>query len=180
MHGGSIETMFLTGILFALLLIVAVYDVYHYIIPNELVILISGVVLAFFGIEILAGTALTSFVPNALSALSAFAFYGGLWKISSGRWIGFGDAKLAIPLAFLAGYPGVFSMIVLSFWVGALVSMTLLGIQYLLKRGQIRLPIFGSLLTMKSEIPFAPFLIAGFILSYFYGVDVLSLIGYVL
>lgn len=179
-HGGSVETLFLTGVLFALLMVIAVYDVYHFIIPNELVILVSIVALSFAGMTLFEERDITVLIPAILSGLAAFLFYGGLWKVSGGRWIGFGDAKLAIPLGFLTSFPGVFSMIVLSFWVGAAVSLVLLGIQKIAKRGKIHLQIFGSQLTMSSEIPFAPFLIVGFILSYFYGVDVLAFVAYVL
>lgn len=180
LHGGSVAYMFLLSVLAALLIVIGVYDIYHYIIPNELVVLVSFVAFALFGFEMYEGAKFTSAIPAVLSALAAFVFYGGLWKVSSGRWIGFGDAKLVIPLAFLVGYPGVFSLIVLSFWVGAVVSLVVIGVQKLLSRGKIPLRIFGSQLTIKSEIPFAPFLIAGFVLSYFYGVDVLSLVSYVL
>jgi prepilin signal peptidase PulO-like enzyme (type II secretory pathway) len=182
--GGSVEILFLTGTLFALLLVVAVYDINHFIIPNELVVLIGVVVAGFYGVFFYHGADAAILIPACIAALAAFIFYGGLWKISKGRWIGFGDAKLALPLAFLVvypdGYTAVFSMIVLSFWVGALFSVSLLGIQAALKRGQIHLHFLGSALKMKSEIPFAPFLIAGFVLSYFYGVDVLALISHVL
>ena len=179
-HGGSVMEMFLTSVLFALLIVVAVYDLYHFVIPNELVVLVSLVAVAILGAAILTGASFMILVPAVLSALGAFAFFGGLWKISGGRWIGFGDAKLAIPLGFLAGAPGVFSLVVLSFWIGAIVSIVLLGIQYIAKRGQIHLRFFGTPLKMGSEVPFAPFLIVGFLLSYFFGVDVLEIVGYVL
>ncbi|MFT5036523.1 MAG: prepilin signal peptidase PulO-like enzyme (type II secretory pathway) [Candidatus Azotimanducaceae bacterium] len=180
MHGGSVESMFLMGGLFTLLLVISVYDINHYIIPNELVILTGVLVAGFYGSAIYSGASFSVLIPASLSALGAFLFYGGLWKFSKGRWIGFGDAKLAIPLGFLVGFPAVFSMIVLSFWIGAFISVLLIGIQAVLKRGQIHLHFLRTPLKMKSEIPFAPFLIAGFIASYFYDIDVLSLITYVL
>ena len=154
LKGGSFETMFLLGILFSLLLVIAVYDISHYIIPDELVILVGLTAVSFYGLEIYNGTSFNILIPAAMSAFVAFLFYGGLWKVSKGRWIGFGDAKLVIPLGFLASYPAVFSMIVLSFWVGAFISLFMLGIQALLKRGQIHLRIFGSPLKMSSEISF--------------------------
>lgn len=180
LRGGDVALMFLTGVLFALLIVISVYDLYHFVIPNELVILVSVVTLSMFGVELFYGAPLKLLLPALLSSLGAFLFFGGLWKVSGGRWIGFGDAKLAVPLGFLAGFPTVFSLIVLSFWIGAIVSIFMLGTQALLKRGQIPLRFFGAPLKMSSEVPFAPFLIAGFILSYFYGVDVLELVAYVL
>jgi len=52
------------------------------------------------------------------SCPGAFLLYGGLWFVSKGRWIGFGDAKLAIPLGFILGAPAVFTFVVFSFWIG--------------------------------------------------------------
>lgn len=171
---------FLLAIIAAILIVIAVYDVYHFIIPNELVLLLSFGVAAYVGYDVVESGEWTALLPASLSALGAFLFYAGLWKVSEGRWIGFGDAKLAIPLGFFASFPAVFSTIVLSFWVGAAVSVSLLLVQKLLERGQRPLQFFGTPLTMKSEIPFAPFLIIGFILSTIYGVDVLELIAYVM
>lgn len=174
-----VESFFI-AILLALFIVIAVYDVYHLIIPNELVVLVSLIALAWLGHDVYQEFSISALYAPVLSASGAFAFYGGLWKMSKGHWIGLGDAKLAIPLGLLAGFPAVFSMIVLSFWVGALVSLVLIGCQRLLERGQITLQFFGTPITMKSEIPFAPFLIIGFILAFVYQVDVLALVSYVL
>lgn len=179
-HGGPVFAMFLYGVLLACLLIIAVYDIYHYVIPDELVVTVGVIVLLLYGIQMYGGFSANYLIISLSAALGAFLFYGTLWKVSKGRWIGLGDAKLSVPLAFLAGYPAVFSMIVLSFWIGAICSVLLISFQYILKRGQIHLRFFGSPLTMKSEIPFAPFLIVAFVLSYFYGFDVLSLVAYAL
>src|SRR5690606_13242604 len=113
-----------------------------------------------------------------ISALVAAAFYGGLWYISKGRWIGLGDAKLAFPLGLIVGWPLVVSLIVWSFWIGALLSVLIL----LLKRAMRALGWGGKRilrfkvphLTMKSEIPFAPFLIIAFFLTYVYRSDVFA------
>lgn len=176
----SIIESFLLGALVSILIVIAIYDINHYIIPNELVIIVCIFVISLVAFELYGGGNWDSLIFASLSGLGAFLFYGGLWKISHGRWIGLGDAKLGLPLGFLVGLPGIFSVIVLSFWIGAGVSIVIITIQKLLQRGKIPLRIFGSPLTIKSEIPFAPFLILGFVLNYFYGADVLSLVSYVL
>jgi leader peptidase (prepilin peptidase) / N-methyltransferase len=168
----------LLATLVAVLIIGVVYDLYHMIIPNEIVFLtfILGLLVVIYENHTIAQ------LPNVglalLSSALAFSFFGGLWWFSKGTWIGFGDAKLAIGLGLLTGLAGVFSMVVLSFWLGAILSVLIIFIQTLINRGQRRLHFFSGELTMKSEIPFAPFLVLAFVLVYFLGADVLSLTGY--
>jgi leader peptidase (prepilin peptidase)/N-methyltransferase len=163
-------------ILMALLVIILVYDLYHLIIPDELVVAVSLIAILIV-CQASAWQISTELLPHVYAALGAFLFYGGLWKVSAGRWIGFGDAKLALPLACILGPLGTFSFVVFSFWVGASVSVLLLGVQKLLQRGKHRLSKYGFSLTMKSEVPFAPFMIIAFLLVALFKLDVLALIG---
>jgi prepilin signal peptidase PulO-like enzyme (type II secretory pathway) len=112
-----------------------------------------------------------------LGGVFAFSFYAALWAISRGRWIGFGDAKLAIPLGLLLGAVKTFSLIVFSFWIGAVLSLVILFYQRLRcpKSSMVK---NGRYFTMKSEIPFAPFLVAAFILVYFFEADVITYTSY--
>lgn len=158
-----------------LLIITVVYDLYHFIIPDEFVI--SLLVLA-IGHEIylfMKGDTVLTWVTDGLVALLATGIFAGLWFISKGRWLGFGDVKLLFPLALLIGSAGVFSFLVFSFWVGALISLFIILIQRLQKGGKHHLRSHASALTIKSEVPFAPFLVIGFMLVYFGGYDVLRL-----
>jgi leader peptidase (prepilin peptidase)/N-methyltransferase len=84
-----------------------------------------------------------------------FAFFGSVWLISGGRAMGFGDAKLGLSLGLLLGAPSGLSAIVLAFWIGAASS---LGFMFLIKMGFLKRT---KKLTMKSEVPFAPFMIIG-------------------
>jgi prepilin signal peptidase PulO-like enzyme (type II secretory pathway) len=152
------------------LLVVFVYDLDHLIIPDEYVIALTIVAVFLVGITGLpqGETWLQRFLAPALT----FAFLGGLWKVSKGRWIGLGDAKLSVPLALTVGLTHAFSFVVFSFWIGACVSVVLLVAQHALRRGQKYLRFSGVPLTMKTEVPFAPFLIASFVLVYFFHFDV--------
>ena len=115
-----------------------------------------------------------------LAGALSYGFFASLWYFSKGRWIGYGDAKLALPLGYLVGLLGAFSMIVLSFWIGTAISLGLIGASKLRhKRGQSALRFLATPLTIKSEVPFAPFLIIAFLLIYLFGIDVLELISYV-
>ena len=162
--GISLSTVLL-WVMSAALVITLVYDLMHTIIPDEMVVvlLLAGLVLGF--VENI------QWLPHIGAAFGAAAFFGFFWVISRGRWMGLGDAKLALPLGLLLGPWGTISMLILSFWIGAAISLALLALQ----AGTTRMSFLPTHLTMKSEIPFAPFLIMGFVGVYFFHVDILTI-----
>lgn len=162
--------------LIATIIVIAVYDIRHTIIPDELTLVVGGVAVVLQGIEYVATRDAMSVLLDIVGAAGAALFFWGLWRISKGRWIGLGDAKLAFPLALIVGVGGVFSMVVLSFWIGAAISVALLGLQRLCKRGKITLPFMSSPLTIKSEVPFAPFLILGFLCVHLFHANIFTII----
>ncbi len=80
--------------------------------------------------------------------------------------MGLGDAKLAVGIGFLLGITEGLSAIVIGIWAGALWSLSLMLLQKVSGNKKT--------LSMKSEIPLAPFLILGTIIAYFLEVDVLQ------
>jgi prepilin signal peptidase PulO-like enzyme (type II secretory pathway) len=89
--------------------------------------------------------------------------------------MGFGDVKLTLGFGLLVGvYDGLMA-IMLAFIVGAGVGILLLYAPEVIKR--MSLSSTTSRFTMSSEIPFAPFLIIGFLLVYLFQIDLLALIG---
>ncbi len=175
LFGGSLLLTILNLILISLLMIIVVYDMRHTIIPDELSLGVGVVAIALLIQDFILYRNITDIGMSVIGGLCVFIFFGGLWYISKGRWIGFGDAKLALPLAIIVGLGGVFSMVVLSFWIGALVSVMLLGVGKIVNSGKIRLQFRTLPLTIKSEIPFAPFLIMGFLLVHFFHADIFSI-----
>lgn len=168
----SLLAMVLSWLLVSALLAVAVYDIEHFIIPDELVVTIGG-----FGLLYAVSQSfpqLFAAVPSLAGAIMVAAgLYLVLWKYSHGRWLGFGDVKLAAVLGLFLTVEGAFSMVILSFWIGAAVGLLLIAISYLKTRYldgvQSR-----KVLTMKSEIPFAPFIVVAFLLVYVYEISVFS------
>ena len=75
--------------------------------------------------------------------------------------MGFGDAKLALGLGWFLGAEKTFLAFLFSFWLGAVIGIVLM----LLK----------NKFTMKSQIPFGPFLVAGALLAFFLEINVLNL-----
>lgn len=168
-------------IVMSLLVVIFVYDIRHMIIPDEYVVGLILIALAYeaYKAVYIAGSWIP-FMYSALAATLATTFFYTLWFVSKGRWIGFGDVKLAWPLALLVGSGGVFSMVVLSFWIGAGFSLVLLAASLFLARtgGKPFLRFGIGTLTMKSAVPFAPFLILGFLAVLFFEVNVLALFAY--
>jgi len=174
----DIFLLFLLSVFVSILVVTAVYDLYHFIIPDAFVISLSLIAVFFqaYALWQVAPAAQFFLAFGAASLGSLFLF--SLWHFSKGTWIGFGDVKLALPLGLMVGSTGVFSMIVLSFWTGAIIGLLLLLLQYLKRRGQKHLRFLPSRLTMKSAVPFAPFLILGCLQVFFFGVDVIALLSY--
>lgn len=161
--------------LISIFMLIVVYDLRHTIIPDELTLMVGGVTFILMGYEYLLNHDLMLIISRMGAGFGAAFFFWGLWYMSKGRWIGFGDAKLALPLGMLVGLGNVFSMVVFSFWIGAGVSLLLLGVQKLLKRGKTSLRFLSTPITMKSEVPFAPFLILGFIVVHFLHADIFDI-----
>jgi leader peptidase (prepilin peptidase)/N-methyltransferase len=174
----SLISLGLALVLVSLLIVIAVYDIKHMVIPHEFVFAMLAVAVVSLCIQtglVFDGKLLTA---HMVSAFGVSLFYATLWVVSKGRWIGLGDAKLAFPLGLMLMPLGGFSMVVLSFWIGAGVSIVLLLLQKLLKSGKKHLPFLHIPLTMKSEVPFAPFMLLAFLAVYLLQADVLILMTY--
>lgn len=161
----AIGRLALDLILLSLLLAIAVYDLRHKIIPDLFAFL--------FGL-----TAFIRFVFSAWLMTHSFAFlsthtflidlsagfwiplpFALMWLLSRGRWMGLGDAKLSVGIGWMLGLYVAITSTILAFWSGAIVGIVLLSLR-------------RHAYTMKSEIPFGPFLIATAIVMYLYPMDI--------
>ncbi len=132
------------------LLFILVYDLRHKIIPWGASILLMALAAAY---AFFAGAdALWWWAGPTLAAPLALIFL-----LSRGRAMGLGDPVLEVSLGWLLGLTMGLSALMLSFWLGAGVGIALM----LRQKGY----------TMKSELPFAPFLIAGVWLTLLFHVD---------
>lgn len=153
---------------FSLLVVIGLYDLKHMIIPDRLVYLFIFIaslkLILFLSYKINDLNIIDIF--DALSPfLLAIPFYL-LWLLSKGRVIGFGDIKLIFGIGALLGFAIGVSAIIFSFWVGALWSIGIIIFDRINKRNAVG---------MKSEIPFAPFLILGTFLAFFSQIDIFGL-----
>lgn len=179
-------TMFLvqityTLIVMALLVLIIVYDMKHKIIPDMFVFTFIGLsfVTLFLGFDSFG--ALQARMPALLELASglllAFPFYF-LWLVSDGKWMGFGDAKLAVAFGWFLGLSRGATAVVLGFWIGAAVSIVLLLLSKMSNKRILGVHI--PHVSMKSEIPFAPFLIAGLLTSFFFRYNMFEAISYLI
>ena len=177
MEGFSLVPTLAALVLTSLLVVIAAYDVRHTIIPNEVVYVF--IALAFLTNLPLPGT----FAAAELPLHFLFALVSGLlvaapllllWLISRGQWMGLGDVKLAVGFGFILGTFGGLMAIMWGFILGALVGVVLLYAPLVIKR--VSLSGSARTLTMKSEIPFAPFLIVGFFLVLLFDLNLFALI----
>ncbi len=136
------------AVMFSILIVIVVYDLRHKIIPDSLSLLFG--ILAFIGLFFFHNLSISEFLSGIILALPFFLF----WLLSHGRWMGLGDAKLVLGLGYFLGLSLGLSAIVLAFWIGSIVGLGLV----LLKKG------YG----MKSELPFAPYLVLGALISFFF------------
>jgi leader peptidase (prepilin peptidase) / N-methyltransferase len=178
--GSDITLFLLHTVLASVLIVITVYDIRHTIIPDELTLVVGFVALIMLGYSSYQGVDISRLGYDILGGVTAGAFFYALWYFSKGRWIGLGDAKLALPLGIIAGVGSVLSMVVLSFWIGAGISLLLLGMTWLLKKGKTVLHFLPGELTMKSEVPFAPFLILGFLLAHLFHADIFVITAYLI
>jgi len=175
----DIPPLLLWWFIFSVMVVITVYDYYHFIIPDSLTLTLLAATSALIGYQwYIADGSLQEIAIRLAAALAGSAFFLTLWLISKGAWLGFGDVKLAVPLGVLVGTAQVFSFVVLSFWIGAGVSLFILAIAWLLERGKqhLQLPELG--LTMKSAVPFAPFMVASSLVIIFTHFNALALFSF--
>ena len=166
----------LNAVIASILIVIAVYDLRHMVIPDETVVALSGVALVTLLYLSQFYIAPLSFLgAHILAGLAGAAFFAFFWIVSKGRWMGLGDAKLALPLCVLLGPWGTLSAIVFAFWIGAGISLALIIVQAVLRAGKTHLIFLPTTLRMKSEVPFAPFLILGFLSVHLFHVNIITL-----
>ena len=153
------------------LIIVFIYDLKHYIIPDKVLFPAIGIVAVYRIFEnlVILNWALnsnfkfqisnfTSLFGYLLAAVIASGFFLAIFLVTRGRGMGFGDVKLAVLMGLLLGLPNVLAALFLAFFFGAIIGVILM--------------IFGKKSAgwrMKSEIPFGPFLIAGTFIAMLWG-----------
>jgi prepilin signal peptidase PulO-like enzyme (type II secretory pathway) len=148
------------------LIVIFVYDLKHFIVPDKVLypaIIISLIYRLIDGL--LQGVNFEfpilnfEFFNSLFAATIVSGFFFLIYFISKGRWLGFGDVKLGILLGLVLGWPKVLLALFLSFVIGGIIGIGLI--------------ILGKK-KLKSEVPFAPFLIMGALIALFWGEQIVT------
>lgn len=132
-------------LILSLLVALIFFDILYFTIPDKvaLALLFSAAVFNIF----FRSSEIANLFLSGLLFGSTFAI---IHMASGGRWMGLGDAKLALAIGFILGYPLGFFALTLSIWTAALWGISLL----LFKKA-----------TLKTPLPFGSFMAAAAIIS---------------
>ena len=92
-----------------------------------------------------------------LSALIAAAFFATIFFVSKGKWLGFGDVKLAFLMGLFLGWPGILVALFVTFILGGIMGLGLIA---------------TGKKNMKSQVPFGPVLVVGTFAALFWGEEI--------
>jgi len=130
----------------------------HYIIPDSVIFSAIGIVLIFRILKLIQSSEFR--IQNSiLAGIGAALFFLFIVLITKGKGMGIGDIKLALFMGLFLGYPAIIVALFFSFLIGAIIGIILM----LLKRK-----------TLKSEVPFGPFLIIGTYIALFWSQQIIN------
>lgn len=141
--------------------VLAVYDIRWFLLPNKVVFPLIGLAILQLVVQVIwFDGSLRDVLGSALGVLIISGSFYGLFVLSKGTWIGFGDVKLGVVLGILAGgpLPAVLLLFVASL-LGLVFSLPLLA---------------AGRAGRKSHIPFGPFLLAGMVVVQLFGADIIN------
>ena len=154
------------------LIVIFVYDLKHYIIPDKVIYPAIAITFIYRMFEILKfshldlignwkleiGNLITVFNPF-IAAILASAFFLSIVLLTHGRGMGGGDVKLGFLMGLILGWPLVLIALFLSFIIGSVIGI------FLILVGNKK---------MKSMIPFGPFLVLGTFIALFWGKGIME------
>lgn len=139
-------------IIFSLLLVIFAYDLKHMEIPMVIVWLGIGITVIYYlffdwmNFSGSLGIMSLSIFSGMLAGILAFLFFFALSAGSREKWMGMGDAYAALLIGLVVKWPGIIPALILAFAIGAIYGIILIAL---------------GRKTMKSQVPFAPFLVLG-------------------
>ncbi|MBM2820414.1 MAG: peptidase protein, leader peptidase (prepilin peptidase) [Candidatus Berkelbacteria bacterium] len=155
-HYGLTWQALLLAIIASILVVISIYDMLHYEVPDILSYLGILFALGFVFVKLYSASSLNweSIIPYGYAILAAGGFLGFLVIISKEKWMGAGDILLGILMGILLGMPNVLTALFVAFISGSLIGLILIA---------------GRKKTIKDAVPFGPFLVLGTLVALFWG-----------
>lgn len=151
-EGGKFFNLAYLWIISALLIAIFVYDLKQYIIPDRFLYpAVLGTGIWYF---VFSEFPTYQILHTIYSALGAAAFFLTIYLVSRGRWMGFGDVKLAFFMGLFLGWPNILLALFFAFFMGAWSGIFL---------------VLSKKKEWRSQVPFGPFLITGTFAALFWG-----------
>ena len=148
-------------IFWAALVAIVAYDVRHTLVPLQFVLFFIVAAALVRISEALIFTSMYPLLDALLGALAFSGFFAAVTFFSGGRGMGIGDAYVASGIGILLGLLPGFEAIVIGVWAGTIFYLTLLLFS------RVRIPGMNLRVTMKTELPFAPWIFLGAVISVF-------------
>lgn len=181
------------------LVALVVYDVRHTLVPMPFVWLLVFSATAASILQSISSGSLDPLIDSAEGAFALFGFFFLVYAVTRGRGMGLGDAYVAGAVGILLGLIRGIEAVMFAVWIGTAFYLLVMAVSSLLKR----LRLFGrsprvtsaseerganlfawrpsaaeaktpSVITMKTELPFVPFLALGTVLAVCTAVSPLS------
>jgi len=144
---GTLKILYLFFVV-CCLIIIFVYDLKHYIIPNKIIYPLIGVTVFWYLVSSLFFQTynLAELLGFLVAAFYSATFFWIVHTMTDGKGMGMGDVKLGFFMGLFFGSPQILIALPLSFFIGSIIGIALI----IFKRKKF-----------KSEVPFAPFLVSG-------------------
>ena len=137
----------------AFLIIIFLYDLKYYLIPDK-ISLPAMVVALIFNIFLY-----NIFINYLLAALIAAGFFFLQFIVSRGQWIGGGDIRLGLLIGLMLGWPNVLAALIIAYILGSIIGLGLI----ITKRA-----------TMKSQVPLGTFLSVGTLVALLWSEQIIN------
>lgn len=148
----------------ASLVALVAYDIRHTLIPLPFVYALYAFGLLRVCLSVFETGTWLPITDAALGALVCGGFFALIYTLTRGRGMGIGDAYVAGAIGLMFGLESGIVASVLAVWIGSIVGLMLIALQLVFQRIQ---RVGGNRrVTLKSEIPFAPFLALGALLAW--------------
>ena len=134
-----------------------VYDLRWLLLPDVIVLplVVLGFIDAGIRTSLVPGATVADYASHVVLGVAAMAgIYWVLYVVSKGKWVGFGDIKLAVFMGAVLGWQKTLMVLMLANVIGLLIVLPGL--------------VTGKL-NAKSRVPFGPFMIVAFVLVGLFG-----------